>query len=112
MPPFKIKHSKLTSVLYQLTTMLVSSSEEPLYTAVVEQFGTGGGTVGENYMVCSHYPLYLIIYKYKCTCTFYHLIIPFTPPHTCTCSNMHKHTYTGGGGAGKFLQIARRILAK
>ena len=43
-----IKHSKLTSAWCQLTTMLVSSSVEPLYTAVVEQCGTGSGTVAEN----------------------------------------------------------------
>ena len=41
-------HLKLTSALDQLTTMSVSSSVEPLYTAVVEQCGTGSGTVGEN----------------------------------------------------------------
>ena len=56
MPIFMIKHSKLTSALVQLTTILVSSSEEPLYTAVVEQCGTGGGTVGEN-----HIPLHFTI---------------------------------------------------
>ena len=43
-----IKHSKLTSALDQLTTILASSSEEPLYIAVVEQYGTGGGTVGDH----------------------------------------------------------------
>ena len=49
MPLFMMKHSKLTSALDQLTTMLVSSSEEPLYTAVVEQCGIGGGTAKENH---------------------------------------------------------------
>ena len=84
--------------------MLVSSSEEPLYTAVVEQCRTGGGTVGENYKVYGlqslpTLPPHLSSYN-------------ICPLHLHTCSYMHKHTYTGGGGVGEFLQITLRILVK
>ena len=84
-----IKHSKLTSALDQLTTILASSSEEPLYTAVVEQCGTGGGTVGDhvNVNACAA-AITTRSYTSKMythtTPVYYHLILSHTHTHTHT----------------------------
>ena len=77
--------------------MLVSSSVEPLYTAVVEQYGTASGTAGEITIILaitSHSTLpdtYMLL-SYSLTLAHGHamhtLMYVHTHPHT------HAHTDT------------------
>lgn len=73
--------------------MSVSSSEEPLYTAVVEQCGTASGTAGEItiiLVITSHSTLpdtYMLL-SYSLTLAHGHAM------QTLMCANTHAHMHT------------------
>ena len=89
-----IKRSKLTSALDQLTAMLVSSSEEPLYTAVVEQCGTGSGTVGDHVNVNVKLHLQSLPTPLSHIHANIHILCLFSIPSHCHTPHTHTHTHT------------------